>query len=409
MRKTTAHSRSFVAVRHGSDPYANALGALEALSLPSFKGRKVLLKPNAGRRVPPGTGITTHPEVVAAACDFFVKRGAEVTVGESTIVGVKPLDCLESTGIAAVVRARGLPLLDLDLRPARKTAVAGSVLSHLLVCGAVADFDTIVSIPVMKTHMHCQVSLSLKNMKGCLRGREKVRLHQLPPPAEGATEKTLDLAVADLALVLRPQIALIDGTVGMEGLGPSAGGQRHANLAVTSTDFLAADAVAAALMGFDPDEIPHLRLSAARGLGSIALDALDIDPPGWRSWIQPFERPPTKLSVEFKKVNVLDKDSCSACLSTLLLFLKRHYEELGDYLPLTIAVGKGHDRIPDNALCIGNCTVRAAVGNGQIVVRGCPPVASDVFQTLRSGGFAPPRRSRSAGRTRSPGGKGAAR
>ncbi|NLF38162.1 DUF362 domain-containing protein, partial [bacterium] len=148
----------FVAVRHGADAYANARAALEALALPDFHGTRVLLKPNAGRLVPPRKGITTHPSVVAAACDFFVKAGADVSVGESTIIGVKPLECLESTGIAAVVRERGLPLIDLDKLPARRTTVpGGTVLNHLMVCGAMAEFDYVVSIPVMKTHMHCVV------------------------------------------------------------------------------------------------------------------------------------------------------------------------------------------------------------------------------------------------------------
>ena len=385
----------FVAVRHGPDPYSNAQRALEALTLPPLRGKRVLLKPNAGRHVEPEKGITTHPAVVAAACDFFTRAGATVAVGESTIIGVKPLECLESTGIAAVVRERGLALLDLDQRPARKTPIAGgAILAHLMVCGAIAEFDYVVSIPVMKTHMHCGVSLSLKNMKGCLRGREKVRLHQLPQPAESSLEKTpektLDLAIADLAGVLAPDLALIDGTIGMQGLGPSAGSQKRMDLVVAGTDYLAADAVAATLMGFAPAAVPHLRLAAARCGGCIDVERLMIDPVEWRAWISPFEPPPTKLSMEFKGVTLLDKETCSACMSTLLLFLQYHYAEIADYLPLTVALGKGHTLIPPGAVCVGNCAVRAAVKH--ISVRGCPPVASEILKVLKQ--HHPPGRAR---------------
>jgi len=372
-----------VAVRRGPDAYATALAALRALALPELRGRRVLLKPNAGRRVEPGLGITTNPAVVAAACDFFLACGAQPSVGESTIVGVTPLDCLDATGIAAVARARGIPVLDLDALPARVTPISnGLVLDHLRVCGALAAFDYVVSIPVMKTHMHCSVSLSLKNMKGCLRGHEKVRLHQLPPCAAQPGSKPLDLAIADMATILAPQLALIDGSTGMQGLGPSAGTQIHPGLMIASTDCLAADAIAACLMGFAPAEIAHLALTAQRGLGVIDCALIDVDPPHWREWTVPFERPPQKLSFEFKHITVLDQESCSACLSTMLMFLKRHYAELGEYLPLTLAIGKGHASAPDGTFCVGNCTAKTAAGQ-HVFIKGCPPVASEILRQIK--------------------------
>jgi len=370
-----------VTICHGENPYSNAYKALESISFPDLKDKKVLLKPNAGRKVKPGKGITTEPEVVAAACDFFEELGCYVSVGESPILGVTALECLEESGIAEVVRLRGIPLIDLDELPATKTEIKdGEVLKFLAVCGAVKEFDYIVSIPVLKTHMHCDVSLSLKNMKGCLRGREKVRLHQLPPPKEKTEEKTLNIAIADLSTILKPDLALIDGTVGMEGLGPSAGTQKKMSLVLSSTDYLSADAVAAALMGFDPIAIPHLRLAAERAGRKLNLDEINISPSNWKDLVNSFERSPKEISIEFPDVEILDKESCSACQSTLLLFLKRYYNEIGDYLPAKFAIGKGHEPLEDGVFCIGNCTIKSKGGN--LVVKGCPPVASDILNFI---------------------------
>jgi uncharacterized protein (DUF362 family) len=371
----------FVAVQKGEDPYQNTEHVLEQLTLPDLSGKRVLVKPNAGRQVQPRKGITTEPQVVAAACDFFIGLGANVSVGESTIVGVKPLDCLESTGIAAVARERNIPVIDLDELPACKTPVKGRVLDHLKICGAIPSFDYIVSVPVMKTHMHCKVTLSLKNMKGCLRGREKVRLHQLPQPGEHTGEKTLDLAVADMSTVLSPDLAIIDGTICMEGLGPSGGETKQLNLVLASTDYLSADLIAARIMGFEPEEVPHLRLSAKLADHSLDLNDISVSPAQWRELIDPFERPPQKLSLEFPNIEVHDRESCSACVSTLMLFLKRYYNELGDYFPLQIAIGKAHENLPSGTLCIGNCTSKACKHG--IFVKGCPPVSSDILQTLK--------------------------
>ena len=217
-------------------------------------------------------------------------------------------------------------------------------------------------------------------MKGCLKGREKVRLHQLPPPEIPLNEKTLDIAIADLSTVIKPDIALIDGSICLEGLGPSAGTTRRLDLVLASTNYLAADSVAASLMGISPEDIPHLRLSAERAGESISIDEIDIKPSNWREWIKPFELPPKEISLNFPEVEVLDCESCSACVSTLTMFLKRNYEEIADYLPMKFAIGKGHNTIPAGTLCIGNCTIKNCGENK--LVKGCPPVASDILKAL---------------------------
>ena len=55
-------------------------------------------------------------------------------------------------------------------------------------------------------------------------------------------EKSLDIAIADMAGVLRPHLAIVDGTTGQEGLGPSAGDPKPLDVVVVSADAFAADA-----------------------------------------------------------------------------------------------------------------------------------------------------------------------
>jgi hypothetical protein len=62
------------------------------------------------------------------------------------------------------------------------------------------------------------------------------------------------------------------------------------------------------------------------------------------------------------------------------MFLKRNYEDIADYLPMKFAIGKGHTEIPENTLCVGNCTIKKADKN--TLVKGCPPVASDILKAL---------------------------
>jgi hypothetical protein len=220
-------------------------------------------------------------------------------------------------------------------------------------------------------------------MKGCLWRRSKVQLHMLPP-VEGSDQRPIDLAIADLSSVLRPHLAIVDGSVGMEGLGPSAGQARPLDTVVVSADAFAADAVACRLMGTQAEVIPHLQIGAQRGYGVIDLDRLTVTPENWRDWILAFAPPPRNLTIEFPNITVLDNNSCSACQSTLLLFLKSYKDRLFDYFPsetpIRIAIGKGHTELPEGTLCIGNCTARHKARG--LFVPGCPPVSSGILSAL---------------------------
>lgn len=379
--------RPHVDVAFGDDGYRVTREVLSSVDLSRVSGAKVLVKPNAGRVAPPGSGTNTSPEVVAAVLDAFVEAGAIVSVGDSPIAGVGPLEALEASGIAAVVRSRGLPLLDLDERPSVTVNLPdGRAIDRLKVCADVFEHDVIVSVPVAKTHMHTGVTLSVKNMKGCLWRRSKVTLHMLPP-VEGTDEKPLDVAIADLARVLRPHFAIVDGMIGMQGLGPSAGQPRFLGAVLAGPDPFAVDAIACCLMGRRAEEIAHLRLGAQAGLGVIDEAQIDVSPLDFASHAQVFESVPTDISLSFPNVRVVDENSCSACQSTLLMFLKRHGPLLLDYFPserpVTIAIGKGHLAVDPGTLCLGNCT--AAHRATATFVPGCPPVVSTIHAVITRG------------------------
>ena len=374
-----------VYVASGSDAYANTMSVLAEVDLSPVDGKTVLLKPNVGRMSAFGSGVNTNPQVVAAAIDAFRAAGATVSIGESPIAGVKTLEAFELSGVAAVARERDCPLIDMDVRQPVITPIPnGRVIDSLKMCADVAEFDFVVSIPVMKIHMHTGVTLSNKNMKGCLWRRSKVDLHMLPQLA-GTSDKSLDIAIGDMATVLRPHFALIDGSVCMEGLGPGSGTPKSMNLVLAGGDPFAADAVACRLMGRAASDVPHLSIGASNGCGINDLDRINVSPANWQAYASEFMAAPQNLSFEFPNVEVLDANSCSACQSTLLLFLKRYGDALADYLPederLKIAIGKGHDSLPEGTLCIGQCTAKQKEGG--IFVPGCPPVGSQIFKTLQ--------------------------
>jgi uncharacterized protein (DUF362 family) len=372
-------------VAHGPDAYATTLAALQAVDLSPVMGKTVLLKPNTGRMSEFGTGVNTNPQVVAAAIDAFRAAGAEVAIGESPITGVKTLEAFDLAGITAMAEEKNCPLIDFDERQPLDTPIPnGKVIHSIKLCADVPEFDYLVSIPVMKIHMHTGVTLAIKNMKGCLWRRSKVDLHMLPQLPD-TTDKSLDIAIGDMATVLRPHFSIIDGSVCMEGLGPGAGTPKELNVVLAGSDAFATDAVACRLMGRNATEIPHLRIGAANGCGVIDLDQINVSPENWMDYASEFMAAPKNLTFEFPNIEVLDKNSCSACQSTLLLFLQRYGDLLPEYIcdgdRLRVAIGKGHDELPEGTLCIGQCTVCQRDNN--IFVPGCPPVGSQILKTLQ--------------------------
>ena len=368
----------------GADPYALTRRALSHLDLSKARGLKVLVKPNGGRVASSGSGIVTDARVVAAVIDAFLDAGAKVSVGDSPIAGVRHHEALEAMGVVEVARQRDCELVELDApRPIEVDVPEGQALRTLRICRQVLEHELIVSVPVMKTHMHTGVTLAVKNMKGCLWRRTKVDLHMLPKVA-GRSEKPLDIAIADLASVLRPHLSVVDGIVGLEGLGPSAGQKKALGAVVVGSDAFAVDAVCCRLMGIDVAEIPHLRLGAERRLGRIDLENFRVIPNAYADFATLFARPPENLSIQFPGVKILDEQSCSACQSTLLLFLKQYGARLRDYFPddqaLHVVIGKGHADVPRRALCIGNCTIKHR--EQSLYVTGCPPVGSAILAAI---------------------------
>lgn len=379
--------KTVVIVLKGKNPYLTTKRALQNFPLPNLKGKRVLIKPNAARLAFPGEGVTTHPQVVAATIDHLKEKGVgNIVIGESCIFGVNAQEAFRVTGMKEISEKRGVELIDLDQVDPMEIAIpGGKVLKKIKVPAILKKFNFIISIPVMKTHMHTRVTLSIKNMKGLLWRREKVRFHQLRYDKKITDGyKELDMAISEMASILFPHLAIIDGTSGMEGMGPAYGRMKKVGMILVGNNPLSADAVATRLMGFDPEEIPHLKLSAERGLGEIQLKKISIEPEDYLKWETHFDPPPSKLSIHFPSIIVHDEGSCSACLSTLLVFLQNYHSKLLDFYlddkNIHIGLGKYLNGCPKGTILIGNCTSK--LKRKGIFVQGCPPVTSEILNHL---------------------------
>jgi uncharacterized protein (DUF362 family) len=245
------------------------LGALLFQVLREFDlplgGKRVLLKPNFVEPDPGGL-VNTHPAVVAAAREGFLRLGAE-----SVRVAEGPGHERDTEAIVETIRLRDylgpLPglFVDLNLDEVRLVALQtrASKLRELYLPRTVLEADFVVSLPKLKTHHWVGATLSLKNMfgivPGCCYGWPKNILHWA-----GITR-----AILDINSTVRPDFAIVDGIVGMEGNGPIQGSAKPSGVLVMGDDPVAVDASCARIMGLAPERIDYLAKAGAL-LGHLA-------------------------------------------------------------------------------------------------------------------------------------------
>lgn len=238
------------------------------------RGKRVLLKPNLVEPDPGRRHVNTDPTVVRAVAAVLRKLGAaRVVVGEGAGHRRDAYQVLEDSGMAEMLRHERLEFVDLNYEPAFSMPNAGGFgpLTHLNLPRLLREIDWVVSLPKLKTHHWVGVTLAMKNlfglMPGLVYGWPKNVLHVAG----------IESSILDICATVRPQLAIVDGIVGMEGDGPILGEARAAGVLVLGTSLPAVDATAARLMGVRPERVAYLNAAAPR-LGPI--DANDIEQRG---------------------------------------------------------------------------------------------------------------------------------
>ena len=235
------------------------------------RGKRVVLKPNLVEFDPHGV-INTHPAVVAGAVESFRSLGArEVIVAEGPGHRRDNEYLLTASGFYAILKEDGVPYVDLNYDDVRLTRLRSRFtnLEQLYFPETLFKADLLVSMPKLKTHHWAGVTLSLKNMFGVI-----------PGSIYGWPKNVLHWAgihgsIVDINAALKiPQLAIVDGIVGMEGNGPLQGEARHSGVLVFGTDLVAVDATAARLMKVEPRKIRYLN-DAGEFLGNIAYEKIE--------------------------------------------------------------------------------------------------------------------------------------
>jgi len=331
-------------------------------------GNLVLINPSwVAPPVERDAGCITIPEVPRALADIVKELGARPVIAESSAVGVDTEKVIQSSGYREL-REMGYEVINLKKTPHLDLPIQNGKVFEALPCWElVQQADVVISVPKLKTHDQTEMTCAIKKLKGLLTDQGKKGMHQ-----EGLFEGVVDLITA-----VKPKLAVVDAIICQEGIGPIFGKPVEMNLIVAGKDLVAVDSTCARLIGYDPGDILLTVNAAARGVGVMDPDQIEIvgEPLDAvkRRFLRSIEDDPVKVE-GFQLI--YGEATCSGCRNTVMSALvdMRNADQLM-YLP-GVTVVTGGAPLPqgvarENTVTVGKCMPEETCTERH--VKGCPP------------------------------------
>ncbi len=265
---TIAITRTFDGIEEATHRVIAQIGGMESV----IRGAKIaILKPNfvAGRNAE--TGSTTNFGLMKAVAEEVRACGAEPVLCETpgtefdrdatyTILGVEKF-CAENGIRILRVDPEGGEADWVELQPAGAKKLRRYRIPRIL------KEARLINLPVLKTHVVSTMTLSMKNPMGILPRPDRRSMHTFG----------IDQSIVDMNLGIKPDLNIVDGSVGQDGEGPLYGDKADLQVLVAGRDSLAVDLACCQIVGVKPRDIPHLKLALEQmGKPSWTLAGEDV-------------------------------------------------------------------------------------------------------------------------------------
>lgn len=275
-------SQAVVLIQQGTDGLEMVCQALEELRAQDILADKtrILVKPNITVNKAASSGVTTHVSLVEGVLRFIRDHGLgeEIIVGEGG--GCDITSAFRDLGFERVTERYGARLADFNRDERAEVTIPNPLVQGTFTLArTVTQCDCLINLPCLKIHTgESKATLCLKNLMGCL-SRPRAFMH-----------RDFDRRVIDLSRAVgHSELNLIDGLVGHERAeihGDAVGME----VLIASRDAVAADAVGAAVMGFDEGEVRHIALAGEMGLGRATMDEVELRGPAIEQVARHFKR-----------------------------------------------------------------------------------------------------------------------
>jgi uncharacterized protein (DUF362 family) len=295
-----------------------ALGGMEKFVQ---KGQTVAIKPNvvADHGLKDGIytgGVVTDIGLLKALIDILLPVAGRVIIAEgSSINRAETKKIFTHYGYDRLVDLDPLKVSLVDLNTdtlVEKAIPHGKRMVSRKIPLTLEKADTIINVPVMKTHFAAVVSLAIKNLQGAMPPLEKYMSHFF-----GLWQN-----LVNIHHVVKPKLTIMDALTAQEGFGPVYGKPKVMNLLIGGTNPVAVDATAMRIMGLNPAISPPVLMAYMQGMGPIEEDKIRIAGPPIHELINPFEEPLVDVSGG-KDFHVHSGNACQGCTGYLHFVLSK--------------------------------------------------------------------------------------
>ncbi len=219
-------------------------------------GDRVLIKPNfiapKGLEKP----TQTHPSIILSMARLLKEYGAHPLVGDSPAWG-SAHQCAKALGLLDPLQKIGVPLITLHRG---RLCKIGSSSRRVLMSIDALEADAVMNLPKFKAHQQLTATLAVKNMFGCVVGKQKPYWHY----AQGRNLQEFGHFLLDICQKIDPMFTLIDAVVAMQGQGPINGDPYPMGLLISGTDPLACEATCVSLLQQPSELFPILQAAKTR-------------------------------------------------------------------------------------------------------------------------------------------------
>ena len=241
----------------------SALGGMEKFVR---QGERVLLKPNFIAAKSRAKAVQTDPAVLLAAAKMVKDVGGMPFIADSPAWNnVK--SCIKALELAEPLRRLGVEYRQMD--GPKRVLIDGTKVGISTVA---LEADKIINMPKLKSHQQLVATFAVKNMFGCVCGKEKAWWHF----ARGKEPEKFCTLLIGIYKLLRPVLNIIDGVVAMEGPGPIRGKPKRLGYLVSGIDPIACERVCCEMIQLDPESLPILQTAKRIRFGCSDLDRIQV-------------------------------------------------------------------------------------------------------------------------------------
>jgi uncharacterized protein (DUF362 family) len=231
-------------------------------------GDTVLLKPNLIAPRPRRCAAQTDPAVIIETAKLLKDFGAKPFVGDSPAWG-NVFNCIKALKLEEPLKKLSVSVKQLN-RP--KKCQIGTHNTKVGISSIALDADVIISLPKFKTHQQVIATFAVKNMFGCVSGKQKALWHF----AKGKTDDDFCEFLIGIYRFLNPALTIIDAVTVMDGPGPIRGRARPLGWLIGGTEPVACETICCKLVNIRPEELPIIKTARQMDLGCSEAEKIEI-------------------------------------------------------------------------------------------------------------------------------------